>query len=61
MLEYFRGRTDKSSWSTVTALPSCTQPATVWRSGEADLESDTHLHLHPENNVLLPAVARLQD
>lgn len=26
----------------------------------ADLEADTHLHAHKENNVLFPAVLRLE-
>ena len=29
-------------------------------TGLAELESDTHLHVHKENNVLFPAVERLQ-
>ncbi len=30
-------------------------------AGLADLEADTHLHIHKENNVLFPAVFRLED
>ena len=30
-------------------------------SGFADLEADTHLHIHKENNVLFPAVLRLEE
>lgn len=29
--------------------------------GLADLEADTHLHVHKENNVLFPEVVRLED
>jgi regulator of cell morphogenesis and NO signaling len=28
--------------------------------GLADLEADTHLHVHKENNLLFPAVVRLE-
>jgi regulator of cell morphogenesis and NO signaling len=30
-------------------------------AGLAQLEADTHLHVHKENNVLFPAVERLED
>ena len=30
-------------------------------AGLAQLEADTHLHVHKENNVLFPAVLALED
>ena len=30
-------------------------------AGLAELEADTHLHVHKENNVLFPAVVRLEE
>jgi regulator of cell morphogenesis and NO signaling len=33
----------------------------IFFAGLADLEGDTHLHIHKENNVLFPTVLRLED
>lgn len=38
----------------------CASYAACYRA-LADLETDTHLHVHKENNVLFPLVARLED
>ena len=38
----------------------CVSYATCYRA-LADLETDTHLHVHKENNVLFPLVVRLED
>ena len=32
----------------------------AWFAGLRELEADTHLHIHKENNVLFPAVVSLE-
>ena len=55
LLEQLRDRTDD-----YIAPPDACASYTALYHGLAGLESDTHLHVHKENNLLFPAVVELE-
>ena len=56
LLEQLRDRTDD-----YIAPPDACASYRALYQGLAELESDTHLHVHKENNLLFPAVVAIED
>jgi regulator of cell morphogenesis and NO signaling len=56
LLEQLRDRTDDY----IAPVDACASYRALYQE-LADLESDTHLHVHKENNLLFPAVVALED
>ena len=56
LLEQLRDRTDD-----YIAPPDACASYRALYQGLAELEADTHLHVHKENNLLFPAVVALED
>jgi regulator of cell morphogenesis and NO signaling len=56
LLAQLRDRTDD-----YIAPPDACASYRALYQGLAELEADTHLHVHKENNLLFPAVAALED
>ena len=46
----------RSVAAVAASTPSAARTATALYAALAEIEADTHLHVHKENNVLFPAV-----